>query len=87
MNFNGAVDDVSVPIINQEEIFVSAWFYEDANDLTRSDAIFGGWRWAPDVQHWEGFCLNFFSKCPRQIEIYCRDARHVWKQNPKDNGI
>jgi hypothetical protein len=54
-DFNGTDAAVSVPLMNYDEITVSAWFYRDIKDATNADTIFGGWHY----QAQEGYSLRF----------------------------
>ncbi|KXK27932.1 MAG: hypothetical protein UZ01_02903 [Candidatus Brocadia sinica] len=64
LDFNGASSYVSIPLINSAEVSVSAWFYKDAEDIIRNDAIFSGFRNNADLQMREGFELRFDSSTP-----------------------
>lgn len=45
LSFDGIDDSVSIPLINNEELSICAWFHKNANDTTNADAIFGAMRW------------------------------------------
>ena len=69
LKFDGVNDYVSVPLMNNDEISIAAWFYKDSKDTTYADAIFGGWRWNSDSQLHEGFDLRFYQKSPDTINF------------------
>ncbi|MCC6544791.1 MAG: VCBS repeat-containing protein [Nitrospirae bacterium] len=69
LSFDGVDDYVSVPLINNDEISISAWFYRNAIDTTYADAIFGGRRWNLDIQLNEGFELRFWKPTPHTLEF------------------
>ncbi|KKO20342.1 MAG: Ig-like domain-containing protein [Candidatus Brocadia sp.] len=59
LGFDGANDYVSIPRSNHDELSVCAWFYKNANDTARNDAIFSGFRNNSNAQLMEGFELRF----------------------------
>jgi hypothetical protein len=69
LGFDGVDDYVSIPVMNNEEISIAAWFYKNSNDTTMADAIFGAWRWDSDVQLWEGFDLRFYRYNPDKLQF------------------
>jgi hypothetical protein len=69
LSFDGVDDYVSVPLINNDEISISAWFYRNAIDTTRNDAILGGFRNNSNVQLREGFDVRFRSSAPNTIQF------------------
>ncbi|GAB61939.1 conserved hypothetical protein [Candidatus Jettenia caeni] len=69
LSFNGIDDSVSIPLINNEELSVCAWFYKNVNDTTNTDAIFGGARWNADPQLREGFDVRFIPSAPDTLRF------------------
>ena len=69
LHFNGTDNYVSVPVINTNQISISAWFYKDTNDTSKADAIFGAYKWNRDVQFREGFDLRFFKNNPDKLQF------------------
>ena len=67
LSFNGTTDYVSMPVNNNDEISVSAWFYKNSNDTVNNDTIFEGWSWNANSQLEEGFGLRFGSWTPNTI--------------------
>ena len=68
LSFDGADDYVSIPRINNDEVSACAWFYKNANDTTRNDAIVGGFRSNSSLQLREGFDVRFPSSAPDTVE-------------------
>lgn len=62
-------DYVSIPRMNHDELTLSAWFYKDSKDTTSADAVFGGWKWASDVQQQEGYDLRFYQTSPDTLNF------------------
>ncbi|MEK6647438.1 MAG: LamG-like jellyroll fold domain-containing protein [Candidatus Firestonebacteria bacterium] len=56
-----------MPVNNNDEISVSAWFYKNSNDTVNNDTIFEGWSWNANSQLEEGFGLRFGSWTPNTI--------------------
>lgn len=69
LGFDGVNDYVAIPLINNDEVSAGAWFYKNANDTTRNDAIFSGFRNNANLQLREGFELRFPSSNPNTIEF------------------
>ncbi len=69
LSFDGSNDYVCVPVMNNEEISISAWFYKNSNDTTYADAIFGAWKWNSDLQLREGFDLSFPKWNPDKLQF------------------
>ncbi|TLD43181.1 MAG: Cell surface protein [Candidatus Jettenia ecosi] len=69
LSFDGIDDAVSIPLINNEELSVCAWFYKNVNDTTNTDAIFGGARWNADPQLREGFDVRFIPSAPDTLRF------------------
>ncbi|MCC6326719.1 MAG: hypothetical protein DCC43_04895 [Candidatus Brocadia sp.] len=69
LRFDGVDDHVTVPRINNDEISVTAWCYKNANDTTRNDAIFSGFRNSSNAQLREGFELRFPSGNPNTLQF------------------
>ncbi|MBV6518232.1 MAG: hypothetical protein DCC43_07945 [Candidatus Brocadia sp.] len=69
LSFDGNNDSVTVPRMNNDEVSVCAWFYKNANDTTRHDAIFSGLRASLNTQLREGFELRFPASAPDRIEF------------------
>ncbi|WKZ17207.1 MAG: SBBP repeat-containing protein [Candidatus Jettenia caeni] len=69
LSFDGIDDSVSIPLINNEELSVCAWFYKNVNDTTNTDAIFGGARWNADPQLREGFDVRFVPSAPDTLRF------------------
>jgi hypothetical protein len=69
LSFNGINNYVSIPRMNNDEISLSAWFYKNANDTSRNDAIFSGFRNNSNLQLREGFELRFPSGIPNTLEF------------------
>lgn len=69
LSFNGTSDYVSIPLMNYDEISISAWFYKNSNDTTNADSIFGGYYWNPDTALREGYDLRFYNTTPDKIDF------------------
>ncbi|MFN3533381.1 MAG: LamG domain-containing protein, partial [Candidatus Brocadia sp.] len=69
LNFDGVNDYVSIPLINNDEVSICAWFLKNANDSTSADAIFGGWNWNSNTQRAEGFDLRFYQGTPNILDF------------------
>ena len=69
LDFDGTDDYVSIPLMNSDEISISAWFYKNANDTTNADAIFSAYRWNRDIQVNEGFDLRFYQVTPDTLDF------------------
>ncbi len=69
LRFNGTSDYVSIPLINNDEISISAWFYKNARDTSNADAIFGGWRWEDNTRLQEGYDLRFYQDSPDTLQF------------------
>ena len=69
LSFDGVNDYVTIPLINNDEVSVSAWFYKNANDTTRNDAVFSGFRNNSNLQLREGFELRFPSGASNTLEF------------------
>ncbi|MFN3533589.1 MAG: fibronectin type III domain-containing protein, partial [Candidatus Brocadia sp.] len=69
LSFDGINSYVSVPLFNNDEISICAWFNKNTNDTTANDAIFGGFRGDPNLQLREGFELRFQPSAPDTIEF------------------
>lgn len=67
LSFDGVDDNVSIPVINSEEVSLSAWFYKNANDTKGYDFIFDGLRMHSNPQLREGFGLKFLKRTPDVI--------------------
>lgn len=67
--FNGTDNYVSVPVINRDQISISAWFRKNINDTSNADAIFGALNGNSDVQLREGFDLRFPKWNPDLIQF------------------
>ncbi|MCE7911510.1 MAG: hypothetical protein DCC43_14420, partial [Candidatus Brocadia sp.] len=69
LNFDGINDRVSIPRMNYDEVSVGAWCYKNANDASRNDAIFSGFRNNSNVQLCEGFELRFPASAPNTVQF------------------
>lgn len=69
LSFDGIDDKVSVPVINNDELSIAAWFFRDEVDTKKTDGIFGARRWDEDVQLREGFDLRFEKKWPSTLKF------------------
>ncbi|MBV6465470.1 MAG: hypothetical protein PGMFKBFP_00747 [Anaerolineales bacterium] len=69
LRFDGVNDSVSVPPLNSEELSICAWFYKEASDTERSDALFGGYRYDGDAQQREGFDVRFDRNNPDSLRF------------------
>ncbi|MBV6518478.1 MAG: hypothetical protein E3K33_00975 [Candidatus Brocadia sp.] len=69
LSFNGVNNYVSIPLFNNSEVTVSAWFHKNAHDTTRNDAIFSGFRSGANRQNREGFELRFPASAPDTLEF------------------
>ena len=88
LSFDGVDDYVSIPLINYEEISISARFYENANDTTYADAIFGAYRWNGDTQLCEGYRLRFYQDEPEALGFILAELRTTFcNENNKKNKI
>jgi len=56
LSFDNTKTYVSLPLLNDDEISVSAWFYRYSADTAAPDTIFGGWSWNSGGQ---GYGLYF----------------------------
>lgn len=69
LRFDGIDDKVSVPVVNNEEMSISAWFFRNEVDGKKTDGIFGGKRWNEDLQLREGFDLRFRKQWPNSLKF------------------
>ena len=69
LGFDGVNDYVTTPLINNDEVSISAWFYKNANDTTRNDAVFSGFRNNSNLQLREGFEFRFPSSASNTLEF------------------
>jgi len=69
LSFDGFGNNVTIPLMNYDEISISAWFYKSVNDTTNADAIFGGWKWNSDAQLQEGYDLRFYQASPDTLQF------------------
>ena len=82
LGFDGINDYVSIPLINNDEVSVSAWFYKNAKDTTNADAIFGAYRSNSNAQLREGFDVRFLQSTPDTLQfiLVTRDGSGVRTQ-------
>ncbi|OOP56248.1 MAG: hypothetical protein AYP45_10060 [Candidatus Brocadia carolinensis] len=69
LRFDGTNDYVSIPRSNHNEVSVCAWFKKNANDKTRNDAIFGGYKNHSKVQLREGIDVRFPSNASNTLQF------------------
>ena len=69
LGFDGVNDYVTIPLINNDEVSVSAWFYKNANDTTRNDAIFSWIQEQCKSATAGGFELRFPSSASNTLEF------------------
>ncbi|KAB2834967.1 MAG: hypothetical protein F9K48_05245, partial [Candidatus Brocadia sp.] len=69
LSFDGVNDYVTIPCMNNGEVSVSAWFYKNANDKRRNDAIFSGFRSHSNLKLWQGLELRFPAGAPDTLEF------------------
>ncbi|MFN3533344.1 MAG: LamG-like jellyroll fold domain-containing protein, partial [Candidatus Brocadia sp.] len=69
LSFDGVNDYVAIPRMNHDEVSICAWFFKHANDTTRADGIFGGYRANSNVQLREGFDVRFSPGTPDTLEF------------------
>ncbi|KKO18470.1 MAG: hypothetical protein BROFUL_02834, partial [Candidatus Brocadia fulgida] len=67
LSFDGVDDEVSIPVLNSEEVSFSAWFYKNANNPLRYSFIFDGIRTHSNSQLNEGFALKFLKRNPNVV--------------------
>ncbi|OQZ02353.1 MAG: hypothetical protein B6D35_01240, partial [Candidatus Brocadia sp. UTAMX2] len=69
LRFDGVNDSVSAPPMNSGELSFCAWFYKEASDTERSDALFGGYCYHADAQQREGFDVRFDRNNPDSLRF------------------
>lgn len=69
LGFNGIDNYVSVPVMNNEEISIAAWFYKDSIDTTYADSLFGAYKEDVNIQNREGFALLFPNSSPDELQF------------------
>ncbi|MBE7444970.1 MAG: LamG domain-containing protein [Planctomycetia bacterium] len=91
LNFDGN-DYVEIPRMNYNEVSVSAWFNKSTSG---TNVIFGGFRYAANVQCQEGFDLCFHSSTPDILRFVVatrnasgtRTVKEAIKDFTDSNGI
>ncbi len=69
LSFDGVNDYVTIPCMNNGEVSVGAWFYKNANDKRRNDAIFSGFRNNSNLQLRQGLEFRFPAGVPNTLEF------------------